>query len=84
MDKITKHLPHYLPLVGILLAGVFGFWAFSYNQFLQIAVVISAAISYISWGIIHHLLHGDLYLEVVIEYFLIAALATSAVIFVIF
>jgi len=74
MKRITKHLPHYVPLIGIMVAGVIGFIIFSYDRTFQVAIVVSLTISYVVWGIIHHILHRDLDLSVVIEYLLIATL----------
>ena len=84
MTNLTKHLPHYLSLLGILLAGFIGFYYFSYDRVFQAAIVISVAVAYVVWGIVHHAIHKDLYLEVVLEYILIAVLCTVAVLFVIF
>ena len=74
MKKITKHLPHYLSLIGIFMAGVYGFFYFSFDKYFQIAIAIALAFSYVSWGIMHHTSHKDLYLEVAIEYIVIASL----------
>jgi hypothetical protein len=74
MRKITKHIYHYTPLVGIFIVGFFGFWLFSYNRQFQIALAAAMSVSYVAWGIIHHKIHKDLYLEVIIEYVLIALL----------
>ena len=74
MRRISKHLQHYLPLLGILSAGVFGFTVFSYDKIFQIILAISTACAYVSWGIIHHHIHKDLHPSVVVEYFAIAIL----------
>lgn len=74
VKKASQHLQHYLPLIGILVAGAFGFMAFSYDQMFQAAIALALAASYFVWGIIHHHLHRDLHLSVVLEYFAIAVL----------
>lgn len=74
MRSVAKHLPHYMALFGILLAGFAGLILFSYDQKFQIAVAAATAVSYVFWGIVHHLLHKDLYFETVIEYLTIAIL----------
>ncbi len=74
MKQFSKHLPHYLALLGILFFGFLAFILFSYDRGFQIAVAIAVAVSYVIWGIIHHWLHHDLYLAVVIEYIAVAAL----------
>lgn len=72
--KISQHIKHYLPLIGILLTGIFGIITFSYDRLFQAAIALAVAVSYFVWGIIHHHLHRDLHLSVVLEYFAIAAL----------
>jgi hypothetical protein len=69
-----KHLPHYLILFGILLAGFFGLALFGYDRNFQVAVAFATAASYVAWGISHHYLHDDLHFEVVVEYAIVAAL----------
>lgn len=74
MKSFSKHLPHYLALLGILFFGFLGFVLFSYDRGFQIAIAYASAASYVAWGIIHHWLHHDLYLAVVVEYLAIATL----------
>jgi len=71
---VSNHLRHYLPLIGVLVAGALGFVTFSYDKKFQAAIVFGVAVSYFAWGMIHHHLHRDLHLSVVLEYFTIAAL----------
>ena len=72
--KASQHMQHYLPLIGILVAGAFGFIAFSYDKVFQAAIALALAASYFAWGVIHHHLHRDLHLSVILEYFAISAL----------
>lgn len=74
MKRYTKHFPHYLPLVGIILAGLLGFLIFSYDKAFQAILLVAVSVAYVLWGIIHHHLHDDLHLFVVIEYIVIATL----------
>lgn len=76
MQSLIKHFPHYISLIGILVAGLIGFYAFSYDHFFQIGIVVALSLSYISWGIIHHTLHKDICLTIVLEYVAIAILGT--------
>ncbi len=84
MKKVTKHLLHYLPLVGVLLAGPFAFWVFSYNRALQIVIAVTMAIFYVAWGVIHHAIHKDLHLSTVLEYVVIASLGLIIILSLIF
>jgi hypothetical protein len=74
MRKITKDIYHYTPLLGIFIIGLFGFWLFSYNRQLQLALAASMSVAYVAWGVVHHNIHKDFSLEVLIEYVLIALL----------
>ena len=70
----TKHLPHYFSLIGIMAFTVIGFFVFSYDKNFQLALITAACISYFAWGIVHHILHRDLNLQIMIEYAVVAAL----------
>lgn len=67
-------LPHYISLIGILIAGIVGFYFFSYDRFFQIGIAVALAASYVSWGIIHHIIHKDICLAVILEYITVAIL----------
>jgi hypothetical protein len=56
------------------LAGFLGYINFSYDKAFQIAIVVATAAGYVVWGIVHHYIHKDLHLSVIIEYILIAFL----------
>lgn len=84
MKKFIKDLPHYLSLAGILAAGIIGFMVFSYESVFQIAVAIGLALAYVAWGIIHHAIHRDLYLSVVVEYIVVASLGLVVILSLIF
>jgi hypothetical protein len=74
IKNFTRHLPHYLGLLGLFAAGVIGFLLFSYDRLFQISVVVAVAVGYVAWGIIHHKIHRDLYPSVVVEYIAVAIL----------
>lgn len=74
MERRFKHLPHYVSLISIFVAGVIGFIVFSYDRQFQIAVSLALALSYISWGVIHHTLHKDICLTIILEYIAVAIL----------
>ena len=74
MKRIAKHLPHYLPLLGIFALAVVAFLISSYDRFFLMGVSIAVAASYVAWGVVHHSIHRDLHLSVVVEYIVVAAL----------
>lgn len=79
MKKVIKDLAHYLPLFGIFLLAIVAFWQFPFDKAVQTGIVIVTALAYVVWGIVHHALHRDLYLVVVIEYVAVALLGVVAV-----
>jgi predicted PurR-regulated permease PerM len=74
MKSFTHHLAHYMLLFGILLAGFAGLVLFSYDKNFQVAVAIALTLSYVTWGLVHHYLHKDLYFETFVEYLAVALL----------
>lgn len=67
-------MPHYISLMGLLLAGVFAFWFFSYDPYLQFGVGVALSCAYVTWGTVHHILHGNFHLSVLVEYLAVALL----------
>lgn len=74
MRNVVRNLPHYGSLFGILFVGALGFVFFSYDRVFQMGVALAVAISYVSWGIIHHYIHHDLTFAVLVEYLAVAIL----------
>lgn len=79
LKKVTTHIQHYLPLLGILSAGTLGFVIFSYDRVFQASTVLATAVAYVVWGIVHHYIHRDLHLSVFIEYIAVAALGVAII-----
>jgi intracellular septation protein A len=84
MKRFSRHIQHYLPLLGIFTVGVLGFTIFSYDKIFQAALVLAVATAYVAWGIIHHHIHEDLHTSVVIEYLVIAVLGVVVVLSLLF
>jgi hypothetical protein len=71
----SKHPLHYFVLISIQLVGLWGLFWFSYQPPMQLSIVISMAVSYVVWGIVHHREHRDLHIKIIVEYILVATLA---------
>ena len=84
MHRLARHIQHYVPLFGLLAAGILGFYIFSYDRAFQAVISVALATSYVSWGIIHHYIHKDLNLTVISEYVVIALLGLIMVFSVLF
>jgi hypothetical protein len=74
MQNFVKHMPHYISLMFIFIAGIIGFYVFSYDTNFQIGVSFALASAYVSWGIIHHTIHKDICLSIILEYVAVAIL----------
>ena len=84
MRKLSRDIQHYLPLVGILIAGLVGIMFFNYDRNFQAAIAVALALSYVVWGLVHHHIHKDLRTSVIIEYLAIAIVGLVAVFSVLF
>lgn len=72
---MKKTIFHYIVLIFILAGGIFSFYYVRGNATLQLAISIVVSVSYVIWGILHHMLEHTLHKRIVIEYLLIGAIA---------
>ena len=70
------HFTHFLVLFGIFGLSILGFLLFPTDKEFQKSLIVATSSSYFAWGVIHHWVHKDLYLEVVIEYLVIAVVGS--------
>lgn len=66
---------HFFVLMIILGLGIGAFYYVRPDRTLQLAVAIATAVGYVLWGIVHHMMEGDLHIRLVVEYMLIGAIA---------
>jgi len=66
-------------LAVILLLTVFLFWQVRDSRVMQIIVGLLLSLLYVTWGLIHHAMLGDLYPKVVVEYLLVGAIAMTLI-----
>lgn len=69
------HIMHFIVLVLMLAVGTGMFMAAHGNTVLQLVIGVVTSIAYIAWGIIHHVMQGDLHRKVVIEYIFVGSIA---------
>lgn len=74
LTKFSRHFLHFIPLLVIFFIGIITFGTHSYDKSFQGVVAVVMGVSYVLWGIVHHLIHKDLDVMVVIEYVLVASL----------
>jgi len=75
--NIAEDSHHYLPLIGIFTAGILAFIFFAYDRQFQIGIALSLAVAHVAWGIVHHIVHKNLSLIIILEYIAIAVLGLS-------
>lgn len=68
-------LMHGIVLLIILTLGMYMFYILRGNTPAQMIVGLCTAIGYVLWGIIHHMMVGNLHRKIVIEYILVGAIA---------
>lgn len=74
------HHPHFIVLLLILILGGTFILFFNYDRDFQIASVVGTSLAYIMWGVLHHLKHKDLEVEIIMEYLLIALFGATILI----
>lgn len=77
-----KELKSYLSLLTILVVGFCLYWLFNFNRQIQVWITVGLGSAYVLWGIFYHALKKELYLKIILEYLLVAAVACGAMIFV--
>ncbi len=81
IEALSKHIFYYATLVLILVLGFLLAYVNSSNKEIQILVVVFTTISYVLWGILHHLFNHDLNTKIVIEYILIGSFGLAIILF---
>ncbi len=74
LERAIKHLPHIASLYAVFLMAAVVFVLFSFNRAVQVSALAAAASAYVTWGVVHHLIHDDLTIAVIVEYLAFALL----------
>lgn len=79
---IMKYVDHlaYLLLILAFVFAVFTFMVFRYDPTAQLRVVLTSIVFYIIWGIVYHYTKRQLNKKLFLEYLLLAAISSVAVI----
>jgi hypothetical protein len=75
LNELYKNRSHYLVLFTGLFLGLGLFFGIFGLPPMRIISITLLCIFYFFWGIIHHLLIGDLHIKIVLEYLLISVIA---------
>jgi hypothetical protein len=84
IQTVFKHLPHYIVIIGIFILGAWAFVNFNYDNNFRLGISLAMGVSYFCWGVIHHIIHHDLTLEVALEYLFVSCLGVITLISLIF
>lgn len=82
MVSMKKHLGYYVSFLVICFAGIFLVFQNNGDKNLIIEFVSLFALSYIVWGLLHHLVHHSVTLRIVIEYIVVALLGVAVIFFI--
>lgn len=74
IKKQQSYLHTFVLILMLLISAGVVWYARGQTQ-IQILVGIITSIAYVGWGVIHHILKGDLHPRVVIEYVLVGLIA---------
>lgn len=70
----AHHTIDFLILIFLLLGSIIGVFYYDHQVLSQVVVVITMAVLYVIWGILHHHHENNLTFEVALEYIAMAAL----------
>lgn len=76
IHEIRRNPIEFTILFIILIIGSIMFFYFNYHPHNQRRVVYVTGAAYFAWSMVHHYRRGDLELSIVLEYFVIAVLAS--------
>ena len=74
MNMRQKHTIYYVSLSIIMALGLLVIVLTKQDPVLRMYAVLLTTLFYVVWGIVHHILHHDTSVRVVVEYVLIGAL----------
>jgi len=80
MKKQWISIANFVVLAVILVLTVFLFWQVRDRPSMQILVGVLLSVSYVAWGIIHHMMTGNLHPKIVVEYLLVGCIAITLII----
>jgi hypothetical protein len=83
MQFLKKHYGYYAGLLIIALGGLFLITRTGVDYQLKMLLIVLITLFYIVWGVLHHYIHHDLTVKIVLEYVLIGSLGITLIFFLI-
>lgn len=81
IENVQKHFLHYLVYLAIFGGGLTLLAVTRGNTSVQAMVILMIGFLYFLWAMVHHYVHHQFHLRVVIEYILIVVLGTVLMLF---
>lgn len=78
-NKSLRHVYHYVVLLVLMIAGLIAASLTGRNTDSHTIVLVSIAVAYFLWGVIHSALEGEFHPEIIFEYLLFASLGLALV-----
>jgi len=78
-NKSLRHISHYAILLILMVTGLIIAAVTGKSTVFHTIILISIAVAYFIWGIIHSALEGELHSEIVLEYLLFGLLLEAPV-----
>ena len=78
-NKSLRHISHYAVLLILMVTGLITASLTGKDTVFHTIVLVSIAVTYFIWGIIHSALEGELHSEVIMEYLLFGLLGLALV-----
>lgn len=79
---MKKHIGYYVSFFLILTSGIYVVLQTQGDKAQVMEFVGILAVSYVIWGILHHLVHHSVTMRIVLEYVIIASLGVAVIFFI--
>lgn len=76
-----KHIWYYAGLVIVLSISFLLILQTSYDKNIQMGIGLIMAFFYVGWALLHHVVHHDIHIKIVLEYVLFGVLGISILYF---
>lgn len=78
-NKSLRHISHHVILLVLMVAGLITAIITGKDTVFHTTILISIALTYFLWGVVHSALEGELHPEIILEYFLFGLLGLALV-----
>ena len=83
MKKLMKHYGYYAVLILIASFAILFMSRNDLDAQMRMLIIVLITFFYVGWGVLHHYLHHNLTIKIVLEYVLIGSLGITLIFFLI-